>query len=445
MYVVSLTLRAASCSYSQIPGVSLGGGGLRNKTPRHLSPVHDSQDTPSPTKPDSDIVGEDGPAADLTTRSSTSRHPSPYHHSTGTPDTTNTAEFFWDEENDEPDTATCDTDTASPSFLRKSNTFTPNTGRDSALDKFILLKLHSDPINGHIKEICNTIDKVVRDREIDAETGKALLVPHPMPGRFYILPKIHKEGNPGRPIISGNGSTTEIISQFVDFHMVIQLPSYVQDDMDFLRKIEEINALGPLSPDTILCTMDVSALYTNIPHEEGIDACRAALREGKEVGTTPSPSFLCDLIQLILTLNTFTFMDNTYIQIHGTAMGTCMAPTYANLFMGALESQLVHSFEQEPLVWLRYSYDTFLIWTHGRASLDAFLRHANLVHRSIKFTSHISPIQIPFLDVMVTLHNNTLHTDLYSKPTDTFNYLHWTSCHPHHTKRSIPYSLAFRL
>ena len=41
--------------------------------------------------------------------------------------------------------------------------------------------------------------------------------------------------------------------------------------------------------------------------------------------------------------------------------------------------------------------------------------------------------------------SNSLLTDLYSKPTGTFNYLHWSSCHPQHTKRSIPYSLAFRL
>ncbi len=34
---------------------------------------------------------------------------------------------------------------------------------------------------------------------------------------------------------------------------------------------------------------------------------------------------------------------------------------------------------------------------------------------------------------------------MYVKPTDTHQYLLSTSCHPSHTKRSIPYSLALRL
>ena len=46
---------------------------------------------------------------------------------------------------------------------------------------------------------------------------------------------------------------------------------------------------------------------------------------------------------------------------------------------------------------------------------------------------------------MVSLQDGVLQTVLYSKETDTFNYLHWSSCHPSDTKRSIPYSLAFCL
>ncbi|GFR92965.1 hypothetical protein ElyMa_004366300 [Elysia marginata] len=214
--------------------------------------------------------------------------------------------------------------------------------------------------------------------------------------------------------------------------------------MDFLRKIHDINKAGPLPTGTLLCTMDVSALYTNIPHTEGITACREALTKWREHITKPSATFLCNLIQHILTLNFFQFEDNLWLQTHATAMGTSMAPSYANFFMGALEGKMLNSSPHQPLIWLRY-IDIFLIWTHGSSTLDQFLAHANNFHPTIKFISEISPLKIPFLDVMISLKDGRLETDLYSKPTDTFNYLHWGSCHPHDTKRSIPYSLAFRL
>ncbi|GFR76685.1 hypothetical protein ElyMa_005807200 [Elysia marginata] len=215
--------------------------------------------------------------------------------------------------------------------------------------------------------------------------------------------------------------------------------------MDFLWKVHIINNSGPLPPDTMVCTRDISGLYTNIPHEEGIAACRTALEAGRERGAKPSSSFLCRLLHPILSLTSSLSLTTRKLQVHGTAMGTCTAPTVANIFMGTIETGLFCAFPDKPLVWLRYKDDIFLIWTHGRTKLESFIAHANTFHATIKFTSNISDTQIPFLDVMVSLYNNTLHTDLYSKPTDAFNYLHWSSCHPFHTKSSIPYSLAFRL
>ena len=53
---------------------------------------------------------------------------------------------------------------------------------------------------------------------------------------------------------------------------------------------------------------------------------------------------ICDLIRMILTMNNFSFNNEPYLQKHGTAMGTRMAPSYANLFMG--------KFEQRPLTTL---------------------------------------------------------------------------------------------
>ena len=45
----------------------------------------------------------------------------------------------------------------------------------------------------------------------------------------------------------------------------------------------------------------------------------------------------------------------------------------------------------------------------------------------------------------MSLSGNKLSTDLYIKPTDRYQYLHYTSSHPEHTNKSVVYSQALRL
>ena len=214
--------------------------------------------------------------------------------------------------------------------------------------------------------------------------------------------------------------------------------------MDFLNKIDIINQKNIIGPDTLLCTMDVSALYTNIPHSDGTEACRHYLNTRRDQ-TTPT-SFLCTLIQLILTLNNFVFQDQHFLQTQGTAMGTSMAPSYACLFMGMFETNFLNSCKNKPIIWLRYIDDIFILWNKGREKLKEFITAANIFHPTIKFTHEVSDTMINFLDITVhKTKDNRLETDLYCKPTDAHLYLHHSSCHPGHTKRSLPYSLAYRL
>ena len=105
---------------------------------------------------------------------------------------------------------------------------------------------------------------------IDDESAKYLKENSLRPGRFYTIPKMHKQGHPGRPIVSSNGHPTERISQFVDHHLqplVIKLPSYIKHTTHFLNKLNNIGQLP------LLVTRDVTSLETNIPHRDGIQAC----------------------------------------------------------------------------------------------------------------------------------------------------------------------------
>ena len=87
-----------------------------------------------------------------------------------------------------------------------------------------------------------------------------------------------------------------------------------------------------------------------------------------------------------------------------------------------------------------------MIWTEGLDNLKIFIDYLNNIHSTIKFTSSHSSTNIPFLDVNVSLTNDgNTSTDLYTKPTDKHQHLLYSSCHPLHTKKAIPFSLALRL
>ena len=57
-----------------------------------------------------------------------------------------------------------------------------------------------------------------------------------------------------------------------------KIPSYVKDTTHFINIMRNIQ----LDPDDLLVTIDVSSLYTNIPHTEGIVAINRMM---EEIGT----------------------------------------------------------------------------------------------------------------------------------------------------------------
>lgn len=79
-------------------------------------------------------------------------------------------------------------------------------------DRKFYKPLLSDPTKEHQTIVNNVLDQLVGAREIDRKLARALTSAHPVVGRFYMLPKLHKIGNLGRPIISGIGTITEPIS-----------------------------------------------------------------------------------------------------------------------------------------------------------------------------------------------------------------------------------------
>ena len=192
-------------------------------------------------------------------------------------------------------------------------------------------------------------------------------------------------------------------------------------------------------------SLDVTSLYTNIPHEEGMKAVLDILHEKCDSDLFPTIHSIMKLLESVLKLNNFKFNKKHFLQIQGTAMGTRVAPTYANIFMNSFEEKYVFSIRKRPKYWYRFIDDVWSIINGTEADVKEFIAYLNRVTNHIQFTATFSQEKVQFLDVWTKRDGSQICTDLYSKPTDSHSYLDYTSCHPKNTKQSIPYSQFLRV
>ena len=131
--------------------------------------------------------------------------------------------------------------------------------------------------NKYIKEVEKSLRSLKNREYIDDDIFKILFRPNPRTSNLNLLPKIHKKNNPGRPIINSVGSLTETISALVDeiLRKYSKLAkSYIKDTSHFLQEIQNIE----IHHGDIIATVDVTALYTNIPHQDGIHKVKEFLK-----------------------------------------------------------------------------------------------------------------------------------------------------------------------
>ena len=101
-----------------------------------------------------------------------------------------------------------------------------------------------------------------------------------------------------------------------------------------------------------------------------------------------------------------------------------------------------------------------MIFVGSTTTLHKLLDEINKIHPSIKLTmSHTSlssengsakcdceeSDSIPFLDVLCSIKDGKIVTDLYRKESDRNQYLLTSSCHPVECTNNIPFSLAMRI
>ena len=94
--------------------------------------------------------------------------------------------------------------------------------------------------------------------------------------------------------------------------------------------------------------------------------------------------------------------------------------------------------------------DIFSLWNATREEITQFIEQTNKHHQTIKFTAEVSETETNFLDTTVYTgerfrNESVLDVRTHFKPTGTFQYAHFATCHPSGVKRGFIKGKALRL
>ena len=150
---------------------------------------------------------------------------------------------------------------------------------------------------------------------------------------------------PFRFVTTTINSPTCKISEIIDILLkpfLTVIPSYIRDSTDFLIKKPAIINNQADCDDSIFVTCDVSDMYPNIILEEfGLEGVEYWLDTHPQLlHGRFNKKFILEGLTLVMTSCSFTFNDEHYMLKTGTATGTMVAPTYANLVMAFLETKM---------------------------------------------------------------------------------------------------------
>ena len=121
-------------------------------------------------------------------------------------------------------------------------------------------EIPKDPTNKIKAQLITKLRRIKKDRKLDEGMYKTMYATDCVPPKFYGLPKIHKTGNPLRPIVSSRGSVIYGVAKVlrkVIKPLAGKSPHHIQSTDDFVSKAKRFT----LQPGECLSSYDVTSLF----------------------------------------------------------------------------------------------------------------------------------------------------------------------------------------
>ena len=297
-------------------------------------------------------------------------------------------------------------------------------------------KLEYNPLKEVEEKIISSLKYLNDNGHISNRLYKKLIPIDSNLGKFKILPKLHKSKFDVRPIINSRNHPTEKLSQFIDLFLqpfVKTSESYLKDSQHLLQLCDK----KQIDKKWFKYSCDFESLYTNID-------TKLAILKISEYFSDKISNFdfnivaFNEILKLVLFNNIFSFDNKYFIQKNGLAMGTKCGPTIANTYVYILEINWLKMYK--PVLYRRFIDDIFIISKYDLINSN-FLNIFDNLKLNI-----VEGKQVQFLDLVISddVQFDKLKFNLYTKPTNTFQYLAASSNHPEHIFNNIPKSIFIR-
>ena len=260
--------------------------------------------------------------------------------------------------------------------------------------------------------------------------------------RFYILVKIHKPTLAGRPITGACNWLTTGLSRWLHSKLRLladQLPFVLNNSQSAFDRIRELGTAPP-GFRWNLVTLDVASMYPSIPIDLGLRAFNAAVQQFPIFSAEETRAIRAGLV-LVLNTMLCVYKDGVFRQTRGTAMGTNVAPDYANIVGHFIEFNTINTLlrDGDLAFYGRFLDDCLALFCEPSdvdPSANPKLLWTSLNNESlhIKFTMESSLEVLAFMDMELYVANGGVCSRIFWKPMHTFRYIWSTSFHAHSQK-----------
>ena len=171
-------------------------------------------------------------------------------------------------------------------------------------------ELPKDPTNKIKAQLITKLRRIKKDKKLDEGTYKTMYPTGCVLPKFYGLPKIHKTGNPLRPIVSSRGPVTygvaKVLSKVIK-PLVGKSPHHIQSLGDFVSKAKWFT----LQPRECLSSYDVTSLFTSVPIDPALNIIKDLLEKDEKLNdrTVLSVQNIIELLGFCLHNTYFSFQN----------------------------------------------------------------------------------------------------------------------------------------